>query len=363
MAQARPRAVTIRDVAALSGVSIATVTRTFQGSTRVRPETGRRVRDAAEKLGYTPDAVARALVTGRSNTIGVLVPSLVQAYWGEVADSIEQRAGELGYSVVLASSRGEQKREQAMLDMLFSKRLDGVIFAGVGDALPDLNPSIGPVVLLEWDVRLRPELFDELSSAPLAPSLLRLSEQPIPSAWTSYVAYDDVAGGTIAARHLLDQGHERIAFIAGAPVLTCIHRLLGARAAIEESGGKITRLERARDSFESGLRVGEELLTTEPSVSAVLCYSDSIAIGVVRAAHELGLAVPRDISVIGYDDITVSRYIDPPLTTIRNPKRELGRLALDLLLAQHDSPPRRPIHRRLTGELIARESTAPPSAS
>jgi DNA-binding LacI/PurR family transcriptional regulator len=360
VAAKRVGAVTIRDVARLSGVSIATVTRTFQGSPRVRPETQERVRAAAERLGYRPDSVARALVTGSSQTIGLLVPAIMQAYWGEIADAVELRAGELGYSVLLASTRGEPERERAMLELLMGKRLDGIILGGVA-AEPGKEAWGPPLVLLEWDATPQPELLEDLSSGPLTRSLTRIAEQRAPGEWFGHVAYDDIAGSRLVVEHLLALGHEKVSFIAGPSVRTCLLRLLGMRMAMGEAGKELHSIHAAADSLESGHAVAAELLASPDRPTAVACYSDNIAIGVIKAAHELGLRVPEDVSITGYDDIQVASYIDPALTTLRNPKRQLAELALDLVVEGRESDEDH-IEKRLTGTLVARASTAPPPA-
>lgn len=355
------RPATIRDVARLGGVSVATVTRTFQGSPRVRPETSARVRAAADRLGYRPDAVAQALVRGTSNTIGLLIPSLTQAYWSEVADAIEARAGERGYSLVLASSRQDPERERAMLDMLYGKRADGVIVGGVvGDprTWPAARPR-SPLVLIEWDATPQWDRLRELTEEPLGRSAWSLPEQRIANGWFARLSADDVAGGTLVARHLLEQGHTRIAFLIGPPVRTHLLRLLGTRSALEEAGHRLAGVAVDEDTFEGGRAMAARLLSAPERPTALVCCSDAIAVGAIRAAHELGLDVPGDVSIAGYDDVELAACLDPPLTTLRDPKRELGDLALDLVLRGRgdDSGP---VARRLTGELIERGSTAPP---
>lgn len=356
-----PHAVTIRDVARLSGVSIATVTRTFQDSPRVRPETSQRVRRAAEQLGYRPDAVARSLVTGRANAIGVLVPSLAKAYWDEVADAIEARAGDAGLSIVLASTRGEPEREREMLDLLFAKRLDGIILAGLAGDPRHWSTGNGrrpPLVLIEWDATPRWELLEQLTDEPLTPWSWRLDSPGLAGDWLSHIYYDDVAGAAEITQHLLDQGHTDIGFVAGPPVRTSLMRLLGVRATLETAGHRLRYARTAEDTFESSRALGLQLLADPDRPTALVCYSDVMAIGVVKAAHELGLNVPDDISITGYDDIEVSSYINPALTTIHNPKRELGELAVELLLgAQGDGDNAAVAEHRLTGSLVVREST------
>ena len=234
-AAARSRPATIRDVAALSGVSIATVTRTFQGSPRVRPETSARVRESARALDYRPDSIARTLVTGTSHTIGMLIPSLVEPYWAEIADAIERRAAAHHYSVLLASSRRSLQQQQQMLEMFFDKRVDGVIVGGLSSDISDWprrRPQT-PLVLLGWDDEPRWDLLGELSEAPLSPRLRRLSQETITGDWLAHVSSDDVAGGALIVRHLLELGHSRFAFLVCPPVRSYLLRLLGVRLEME----------------------------------------------------------------------------------------------------------------------------------
>ncbi|MFI6289584.1 LacI family DNA-binding transcriptional regulator [Streptomyces sp. NPDC051018] len=357
------RAATIRDVARLSGVSIATVTRTFQASTLVRPETRQRVLEAAEQLGYRPDSVARALVTGSTKTVGVLVPSLGVPYWGEVTHGIEQLAGRHGYSVVVASSGGEPQRERTMLDLLLSKRLDGIIVggaAGNSQSWPLPNRGTPPLVLLEWDETPQWDLFKALGSGPVTSSTVkRLSDQAAPGPWAARVFYDDLAGGRMVAQHLLRLGHSDVAFLTGPPVRTCLLRLSGFRNAFQEGGLDVRVHAAGEDSFEAARVVARRCLEAPSPPTALACSSDLLAIGAIKAAHDLGLNVPADVSIVGYDDIEFAEYVDPPLTTLCNPKRRLGELAWELVLAAQDGERRGEQH-TLTGTLIERESADAP---
>lgn len=363
MTQPTPPSATIRDVARLGGVSIATVTRTFQGSPKVRPETRARVLEAAEQLGYRPDSVARALATGSTSTVGVLVPSVATPYWGEVTQGIEQLAGEHGYSVIVASSRGEPERERSMLELLFAKRLDGIIVGGAaGNAAswPAPDQRTPPLVLLEWDETPRWDLLESFGAGAITPpTLRRMSDQDVPGPWAAQVVYDDVAGGRAVAQHLLSLGHRNVAFVAGPPVRTCLLRLLGFRAAFQEAGLDAQVLAAAEDTFDAARAVARTCLEQPSRPTALACYSDVLAIGAVKAAHDAGLDVPGDVSIVGYDDIEFADYVDPPLTTLRNPKRELGELALQLVLEARASELRGRRH-ELAGTLIERASTGSP---
>ncbi|MDX2968127.1 LacI family DNA-binding transcriptional regulator [Kribbella solani] len=363
MAKMGPPSATIRDVARLSGVSIATVTRTFQGSPKVRPETRERVLAAAAQLGYQPDAVAQALVTGSTNTVGVLVPSIRVPYWSEVTHGIEQLAGTHGYSVVVASSGGDPDQERRMLDLLLGKRLDGVIVGGAaGNAESWSVPNRRtPLVLLEWDETPRWDLLDSFSAGAITSrTVTQMTDQRVPGPWAANVVYDDVAGGRLVARHLHQLGHREVAFVAGPPVRTCLLRLLGFRQAFQESGVDAGVVVAADDSFDAARTAVREYLAGATRPTALACYSDMLAIGAIKAARDLGLNVPGDVSVVGYDDIEFAEYVDPPLTTLRNPKQQLGELAFDLVLAARSAEPRGERH-TLAGRLIERSSTSEPT--
>jgi LacI family transcriptional regulator len=359
--QGDKRNVTIHDVATLSGVSIATVTRALQGSPLVRPATSERVLAAASQLGYRPNPNARALITGRSSTIGVLIPSLLHAYWAEVANAIEQRAGEHGYTVLLVSSHGDPAREREMLEVLHGRRVDGVIVGAVaGDPLawPEPGPTT-PVVLLDWDQTPQWKLLEQLSTGPIRPRLRRLPEEAPAGEWSAHVTADDVAGGALIARHLLALGHTRIAYLVGPPTRPYLLRLLGMRTALREAGHDLTAVVKTPDTYEGGRAVAAELLSGAEPPTALVCARDVVAVGAMKAAHALGLDVPRDVSVIGYDDIDVATYAEPPLTTLRLPMPELGKLAFDLLMQARAGASESGLH-RLSGRLVERSSTGPP---
>ena len=362
-ARASSRPVTIRDVAALSGVSMATVTRAMQGSPRLRPETRARVLKSAKRLGYRPDSIARTLVTGTSGTIGVLIPSLVEPYWAEIAAAIEQRAAARGQAVLLASSQHHPEHEQEMLEMLFSKRVDGIIVGAVsGD--PNGWPSSDrrtPIVMIEWDAMPQWDLLEALTEGPLTRRLRDLPQETVAGDWFAHVSTDDAAGGAQIVAHLLDLGHTRFAFLVCPPVRSYLLRLLGMRVALEEAGLELGTVISTTDTFEGGRSTARELLQKGTAPTALVCGSDAVAVGAIKAAYELGVQVPTDVSITGYDDIELAAYIDPPLTTLRNPMRELGQAALDLLLRGRTGE-RGPISHRLVGELQVRDSTGPAPA-
>jgi DNA-binding LacI/PurR family transcriptional regulator len=352
--------VTIRDVAQLSGVSTATVTRALQGHPRVRPETRTRVEEAAVKLDYRPDSLARALATGASNTIGLVIPSTGDTFWGEVAEGLEERAGEAGFTLLLGLAHGDPQRERRVLDLFVEKRVDSIVIAAPAGNPRDWFGSRGvhqSLVLVSWDATEEPREFELAQQRPVGETIGALAGSGLAGPWFAHVSVDDVGGSTAVVRHLLGLGHERIALLAGPPLRPALLRLLGFRLGLEEAGIAPAAIVSCEETFEAGRRSATELLRSSDPPSAIVAYNDVIAIGAIRGAHELGLRVPEDVSIVGFDDIEFAAYVEPPLTTLRQPKREMGRLAMDLLLEGLGGRSG-PIREILPGELVVRASTA-----
>ena len=201
----------------------------------------------------------------------------------------------------------------------------------------------------------------ELSRGPLNRRLRNLPLETVPGEWLAHVSTDDAGGGALIARHLLELGHRSFAFLVPPPLRSHLLRLLGMRICLEDASLKLGAVLPTADTFENGRMVGTQLLRGNSPPTALVCATDVIAVGAIRAAHELGVKVPEDVSIVGYDDIDLASYVDPPLTTLRNPMRELGEVALDLLLDGRASETG-PISRRLTGALVVRGSTGPAPA-
>ena len=355
----RRSSVTIRDVASLSGVSPATVTRALQGHPRVLSETRTRVLEAVAELGYRPDHAARTLVTGLSQTIGLLIPAIGDSYWGAVAQGAERRAAEHEFSVIFGSGDGDPVRAAHMLDVFLGKRVDGLAVATSAGADQRALRAVAdiPTVIVGWDPPVATEVIDRAASeppGPLAAKLARRSARGLP-----YVSFDDRRAGEVAAAHLLELGHRRIAFLGGPATLATALRLVGGRVALEAGGRDFASVLTGFDSYDGAFTAAMQLLTRGPRATAIVCFNDVVAVGTIRAARRLGIAVPDELSVVGLDDIPIAELLEPPLTTVRQPMRDLGARAVDLLLAalQEGEPSRRS---RLSGELIERASTAPP---
>lgn len=356
----RRRPVTIKDVAQLTGVSAATVTRALQGHPRVRQSTRERVEDAARRLGYRPDHAARALVTGVSRTIGLLVPTIRDPYWAEVAAGIEPRAADEGYGVLIASGYGDPVRAGQTLEVLLGNRVDGIIVtASAGVPEPRLAQTIGlPAVVVGLDPPVGGLEVEGARSAPIA-TLLEAGERHRLSARLSQVGFDDVSAGELAAQHLLELGHRGIAFLAGPPTLATVLRIGGVRSVLERAGMSLKAVRFGGDTIEQGREVALELLDGERDFTAVVAFNDLAATGVIRAARTLGIEVPRQLSIVGFDDIRLASLVDPALTTVRAPMHEMGARATQLLFEHMEGDPELRWE-LLRGDLVVRDSTAPP---
>lgn len=326
---------TILDVARRAGVSVSTVSHVLNETRYVSEELRQRVLSAAGELGYQPNALARSLRIKRSHTIGMILPDNTNPYFAEIARSIEDASRRQGYSTILCNTDGDPAKELTYIQVLLEKQVDGIILVsagGTGTQNALLQNSIAVVMVDRAD----------------------------PLLYCDSVQVDNVQGGWLATRHLLDLGHRRIPCLAGpSTVVPSDGRVLGYRNAMCEAPDAQTHIRVLKGDFraDSGYELTRMLLDETPMPTAIFACNDLMAIGAMRAIQERGLCVPHDISVVGFDDITLSRYITPPLTTIAQPKYKMGQLALQLLLERINEkklPIRFPV---LECELIVRAST------
>jgi len=333
--------VSIKDIAKAAGVSHSTVSRALRESPLVNVHTKERIQDLAREMGYSPDAHARSLVTGRSYTVGVVVTTIADPFVAEVVQGMESTAHDHGYTVILSSSNSEPEREIAAVEMLRAKRVDGVIVTSsrIGALYLDHVERIGaPVVLIN-----------------------NHNEQS--GHYTYTVSVDNRHGSLLATDHLINQGHSRIAYINGpANHSSDTERMTGYRQALCEHSIPYdpTLVVPGNGKPVGGLRALEALIERTQPPSAVFCYNDMTAIGLLRAAREAGISVPGDLAVIGFDDIPLASFVCPPLSTISQPKNEMGRLAMEMVLTLAESDvPVRPEYSDIVvkGKLEVREST------
>jgi LacI family transcriptional regulator len=354
----RRRPATIKDVARLSGVSTATVTRVLQGQPSVKEQTRRRVEDAVRMLGYRPHGLARALVTRTSNTVGMLLPESGDSFWGGIASGIEERALEAGYSVLFATGHDRLNRESAMIELFLGKRVDGIVVAGgVGGPSEWFGEAAShiPLVIVDSHGRFTREDIAMAQDAPPHEALRMVMARGAGGPGVGHVGFDSIGGARLLVQDLVGLGHRRLAFVGGEPIRPTLLRILGFRIALEEAGLRPAAIRPTEETLEGGREAALELLRSPEPPTAIVAYSDLLAIGVLRAAHELKIRVPEDVSVVGFDDIEIAAFVEPPLTTVAQPTAEMGRLAMDMMLEAIGSM--RSVD--VPGRLIARASSGP----
>lgn len=324
---------TLDEVARLAGVTAATVSNVITGRVRVREETRERVLSAIAAVGYHPNLVARGLARGKTFTIALLVPSIANPFFSEVIEEIESLADAQDYQILLALSHGDSDHGAHHLKRLASRWVDCFIIMGgaapTADVL-ELAKMGKPVILSVWD--------------------MESEEITLPS-----VDIDFRSAGEMATRHLIAQGHQRIATILELPVQRT--RFEGYQLALSRAGLTVPEnyIRHGESSFESGLQQMQALLALPTPPTALFAGNDMMAIGALETLYHAGVRVPSEFAVIGVDDVLQAEYTHPPLTTIRIPKRELAREAIELALT-HIAGEAAPTHRLLSPTLIRRQS-------
>jgi DNA-binding LacI/PurR family transcriptional regulator len=336
----RRRQAAMADVARLAGVSHQTVSRVINGSERVAPGTRRRVQEAMRLLDYRPNSVARALVTGRSRTVGVIGFNTTLFGPASTLYGIESSAHEADYLTSVVTMP-ELDRDSVLLavERLRRHNVEGLLaLASESSALAALAP-----------------VSRELS-------LVAIEAEPVHG--ISTVAIDQYGGAVSATRHLLELGHRRIAHIAG-PIgsLEAQLRLAGCRDTLAETGHRLPAPEFGDWSAGSGYEICVRLVAAHPDVTAIFVANDQMALGALRALDEAGRRVPADVSIVGFDAIPESEFLTPPLTTIRQDFVAIGRRAFEALRHRiedhHDGPA---THQVLEYQLLVRASAGPPPA-
>ena len=328
------RVSTVKEIAAIAKVSVATVSRALQRPEIVSETTRQRIHDVVKRLGYTPNALARNLRTARTRLIVALLPDIANPFFSEVIRGIEQVAHENSYSVLLGETQGSLVREQAYADMVAARQADGII---------TMSPRV-PAIPIQGRL-------------PVVNACEYVKDGQVSS-----VYIDNTAAAGVAVDYLVMLGHREIAFVAGPPSSPIsVDREQGYRAALQRAKLPLqAALVAAGDfSIESGERAVELLLSQGKPFTAVFCSNDEMAIGALRALSSHGLRVPEDVSVVGFDDIRFARYTSPPLTTVAQPKNALGREAMSMMLELLNDPEVPPRKRVLSADLVVRGSTAP----
>jgi len=335
-------AVTIRDVARLAKVHPGTVSRALNEETRglVNPETAERVLQAAARLGYRPNRIARGLKTSRSHTIGVLIPDITNPLFPPILRGIEDRLDEAGYTSLIVNTDNDPERERIYLEAMRGRQVDGFISA---------------------TARLDREQLVELAAA--GKPLVLVNRSLEDRSWPA-VTVDDRSGIGLAVEHVVALGHKQIGHIAGPQNLSTGHRRhLGFLDAMRAAGLRPSRNHVRFTAYfteEEGARACGELLDAAPELTAIVAANDLVAIGCYDALEARGLRCPADISIAGFNDMPFIDRLRPPLTSVRVPQREIGKVAADLLLEQLSGRGEAPAEILLEPTLVVRDSTAPP---
>lgn len=339
------RAVSIQDIAESAGVSHSTVSRALHDSPLISPEMRRRIQQLALEMGYTPNAVAQSLRATRTNTIGLVISSIADPFVGRVVRGIEGVAQAADQSLFFSVSHNDPEREIKIVENFHRRRVDGVISvsAQISTAYVQRLAQLSmPTVLINQQADADAERFHSVDA-------------------------DDYGGARLAVQHLLALGHRAVGYIGVSDrVQSNRRRLAGYRHALaaaqiqpNDAWVCISQVRRPHiDDVAEGQSVLPELLRS--GVTALVCYNDLIAVGVLLACRDLGIAVPEQLSVVGYDDVELARYVTPPLTTVHQPKLRLGEIAMQMLLDILDG---RPVQDQfLPVDLVVRASTGPPNS-
>lgn len=324
---------TIKEVALAAGVSYTTVSHVLNNTRPVSPDARERVLAAASALHYVPSALARSLRCQTTGTIGLVIPNNTNPYFSEVARGIEDSCYAAGYSVILCNSDDDPAKQRDYLNVLLTKRCDGLIMAALAQTDGELlRQRRVPAVFIDR----APEGLDN-----------------------DVVGIDNLAGGELAGRHLLSLGRQRIGCIGGPRDLEVSdQRIAGLRLALD---GKLDAALCDTGDFSSadGYAAALRLLTLPAPLrpDALFCCNDMMAIGALRAAAELGITVPGQLAVVGFDDIDLAQFVHPPLTSVSQGTRALGNITAACLLARIAEPDRPPQQRRIAPVLHVRGSS------
>jgi LacI family transcriptional regulator len=300
--------ITLQDVAVRAGVSAKTVSRVINNQGEISEATRRRVLQVIDELGYRPNALARSLVSGKSSTVALIIPQITDPFFPEVMLGVENVARQHGYSVFLCNTNDDPQQELFHVDVLATKRVDGIILCGS---------------------RLNAEQLTDVARQHRVSILT--SRDPVGSA---VIGIPGEAGLCEITTHLIRLGHQRLAHI-GFKIAEEKDRLSGYQRALRENGLEVDERRVVmvpRASIEAGRAAAKQVLDRAPELTAITCYNDLMAIGALQACTELGRRVPDDIAIVGFDDIPLASLMTPALTTMHVPRYQLGEMVMELLL-------------------------------
>ncbi len=300
----------MKDVAHAAGVSLGTVSNVLNRMPSVTKENRGKVEEAIKRLNYRPNSAARTLKTNASHSIGLIIPDIINPFYPEVSRGVEDVAMRNGYALLLCNNDRNREKERKYIDYLIEKQADGIIL---------VKPSITPQEIVEIQARCAVVLVDAPGEAEPA---------------CDFVDVDDFRGSLNAMKMLCDLGHRRIAFIEGIASKSGSSRHEAYLRGLRDCGIEVdyALIKKGAYDWHSGHTCTTELLRMPDRPTAIFAANDLMAIGAIKAIHDRGLKVPEDISVLGYDDISMAALCQPALTTVRQPKYEIGSCSANLLL-------------------------------
>ena len=324
---------TLKDIANATGYSLSTISYVLNGKKKVKPETYTRIMDAVRELNYHPNQLARGLKMKRTCTIGVIVPDISNEFFPEILKGIDNVAHENHYNIFLCNTNNDSSLEKEAVNMLVSKDVDGIIFIGVANSQILQSDDISvPIVLVD---------------------------RKIGNAYTSIIT-DNYRGGYMATEHLIRRGYKNIVLLGGTPTIpNFFDRIRGYMDALGDNGIPYSEenVIVCDCSISGGYKMTKELIKKNLKPDAIFAMGDMIALGVMRGLRDNGISVPEDVALIGFDDISIASHTIPALSTVSQPKFELGRMAAEKLFAQISSKEKAVEHIVLDPELVIRETT------
>ncbi|GIK43524.1 MAG: LacI family transcriptional regulator [Chloroflexota bacterium] len=330
----------MRDVAERAGVSVTSVSHVINQTRLVSDDLRERVLTAMNELGYQPNALARSLRRKETYTIGVIMTNSADPFFAEVTRGVEDACFEQGYNIILCNSDSDLDKELFYTNELIKKRVDGILFLAAGGKstqhIRTMQQRKTPLVVVD---------------------------RYIPDLAVDTVLIDNARGGWLATHHLIELGHRRIGCISGPSDLTLsAERVTGYRRSLQEAGIQVDEslIVKGNFQYETGYQAAQQFLAQPIPPTAIFACNDLMAIGVINAAVKQGWQVPDRLSVIGFDDIRMAAYINPLLTTVAQPKYEMGSIATTMLLERIHNQEMAPRQKLLDTQLVVRESTAPP---
>lgn len=328
--------ITIKDIAKKAGVSITTVSKVINNKDEsISDETRNRVKDIIKELNYQPNALARGLITKKTKTIALVLPDITNPFFPDVARGVEDYSNKHGYNVFLCNTDDNYKKENDYINLLKEKRVDGIIFSSANSGSDKTK-------------------FIHKIDIPLVAIDRAYNENECFGIFT-----DNLTGGYIAAKHLIDLNHKKIACITGPKeIRNSIERVNGYKKAIIEAGIELDESLIAYSDFkiDGGYKAGIELMKNK-DITAIFACNDLMACGVYEAAYDMGLRIPDDISVVGFDDVQIIKALNPKLTTIKQPIYKIGQEAAKMLIKLIENKKINENIINLDVELVTRGST------